>query len=538
MNARQILTPELLAELQAAAGGRVDGVLDALEARLGLPPDDFVALLGERMGYPAYTAAALASGMADFNALGFAEAQARQCCVLRLADGTLCVAVADPFDRAQLNALDARLPGAYQLVLAHRQDITAWLTRQETELRALDPAALGEGSDSEAGSETETLSLASIAEDESPVVRLVHSTLYDALKSNASDIHLESDPQGLSVKYRIDGVLVRVARAAGVTHAEQVISRVKVMAELDIAERRIPQDGRFRAHIQGRDVDFRVSIMPSVHGEDAVLRLLDRKALTGQLATLTLPALGLAGETLERLRRLIRIPYGMCLVTGPTGSGKTTTLYAALTEINSGEDKIITIEDPVEYQLPGILQIPVNEKKGLSFARGLRSILRHDPDKIMVGEIRDAETAQIAIQSALTGHLVLSTVHANNAFDVMSRFRQLGVDDYSFVSAMQGILAQRLLRRLCTHCREPDGSHWRAGPGCGQCRGTGYRGRLVVAELLVFDDRLRELILARAPISALKQAAREQGMASLREAAQGHVMQGETSQEEVDRVVV
>jgi general secretion pathway protein E len=400
----------------------------------------------------------------------------------------------------------------------------------------------------------ENLSLASISADSSPVVKLVHSTVYDALKAGASDIHLETGPGGLAVRYRVDGVLVHVVTLGGAALCEQVISRVKVMSELDIAERRVPQDGRFRLALRGRPIDFRVSVIPSVHGEDAVLRILDKQALTDELQGLRLDALGFEAEVVVRLRRLSELPYGMLLVTGPTGSGKTTTLYAAISETNTGRDKIVTIEDPVEYQLPGVLQIPVNEKKGLTFARGLRSILRHDPDKIMVGEIRDPETAQIAIQSALTGHLVFTTVHANNVFDVLGRFSHMQVDSYALVSALNGILAQRLVRVVCEQCAEavqpapelvgqsglaPDAvSDWtfRTGRGCSHCRGTGYRGRRAIGELLVLNDELREAIVARAPARRLKELALAGGSKLIRAAALELVQRGVTTLQEANRV--
>jgi general secretion pathway protein E len=386
------------------------------------------------------------------------------------------------------------------------------------------------------------------------VVKLVHSTLYDALKMSASDIHLETRATGLSIKYRIDGVLTSVGALEGTELAEQVLSRIKVMSELDIAERRIPQDGRFKVSVRGREVDFRVSIMPSIFGEDAVLRALDKQQLSDQIKGLCLDNLGFDAQAIATLRRLASEPYGMMLVTGPTGSGKTTTLYAAITEINRGQDKIITIEDPVEYQLPGVLQIPVNEKKGLTFARGLRSILRHDPDKIMVGEIRDPETAQIAVQSALTGHLVFTTVHANNVFDVLGRFMHMGVDPYSFVSALNGILAQRLVRLNCPHCSavdHPDAAlladsgidaeqaadvNFHSGRGCGQCRGTGFKGRKAIAEMLFLNDEIRELITAREPVRRIKEAARRNGTRFLREAAVDLVRHGETTLQEINRV--
>ena len=414
----------------------------------------------------------------------------------------------------------------------------------------------GRGGNAAAAAGLEDLSLRAIGEGTSVVVKLVHSTLYDALKSGVSDIHMECQSGGLVIKYRLDGTLMQVGAIEGRELAEQVLSRLKVMSELDIAERRIPQDGRFRVRALGREVDFRVSIMPSIHGEDAVVRVLDKRSLADQASGLRLDVLGFDEPTLLAFRRMTRDPYGLLLVTGPTGSGKTTTLYAALSEINHGHDKIITIEDPVEYQLPGVLQIPVNEKKGLTFARGLRSILRHDPDRIMVGEIRDPETAQIAIQAALTGHLVLSTVHANNVFDVIGRFTHMEVDPYSFVSALTGVLAQRLVRLNCRHCSEAvtiaapalcasnieqhatEGRTLTAGRGCGLCRGTGYKGRRAVGELLTLDDTLRELIVARAPVRQIKDAARRNGTRMLRDVAVDLFLQGHTTLDEVNRVTL
>jgi general secretion pathway protein E len=400
------------------------------------------------------------------------------------------------------------------------------------------------------------LSLAAINAHASPVVKLVDSTLFDALAAGASDIHLECGPDGMHIKYRLDGVLSPVGSAAGADMAEQVISRIKVMAELDIAERRVPQDGRFKVAKSGREIDFRVSIMPSVFGEDAVLRILDKQGLADATRGITLTSLGFGERDRGVIRDLASAPYGMLLVTGPTGSGKTTTLYAAIGEVNDGEHKFITIEDPVEYQLPGVVQIPVNEKKGLTFARGLRSILRHDPDRIMVGEIRDTETAQIAVQSALTGHLVFTTVHANSVFDVIGRFLHMGVDAYSFVSALNGILAQRLVRLNCGQCAAPvtpdalllersglggagaAGYDFRAGAGCAHCRGTGYRGRRAITEILVLDDALREMVIAREPVRRLKEAARARGARSLRDAGLALVRSGETSLAELNRVTL
>lgn len=396
------------------------------------------------------------------------------------------------------------------------------------------------------------LTLTSIQGESSPAVRLIDSTVFDALRLEASDIHIESLPQGMVIKFRIDGVLNKIAAVNNTSLAEQAIARIKVLAELDIGEKRIPQDGRFRVASRGRDIDIRVSIMPSIHGEDAVLRVLDKKAVMDSVQRLTLDSLGFDGQTIQLLRRLAAEPYGMMLVTGPTGSGKTTTLYAALTEINRGEDKVITIEDPVEYQLPGVLQIPVNEKKGLTFAVGLRSILRHDPDKILVGEIRDPETAQIAVQSALTGHMVFTSVHANNTFDVIGRFMHMGVDPYNFVSSLTGVVAQRLVRQNCPHCvdrvqvsaelldesgiRDPENYAFSAGSGCPQCRNTGYKGRRAIAEVLRLTDEIREMIVARAPIRALKEQARLQGTRFLRDVALELVKHGHSTLQEVNRV--
>ena len=539
------------ARTQAAASKR--RAIAVLEEMTQLDQTDFLAWLGQASHYRVASMSELHDWQPDFEVLSFADCLKRECLPLRTADGQLLLVIADPFAQGLREWAWAQISQPFAFCIAHHSDIQAYFARQEETQRAMEswlqPAEMQAASE-----DGEIISLQSIAEDASPVVRLVHSTLYNALKTGVSDIHLETTASGLVIKYRIDGVLSQTGAIQGQETAEQVISRLKVMSELDIAERRIPQDGRFKLLVQGRAVDFRVSIMPSIHGEDAVLRILDKQSLTDQLSGLRLDTLGFDEATLVTLRRLSREPYGMLLVTGPTGSGKTTTLYAAISEINNGHDKIITIEDPVEYQLPGILQIPVNEKKGLTFARGLRSILRHDPDKIMVGEIRDPETAQIAIQSALTGHLVFTTVHANNVFDVLGRFLHMGVDVYSFVSALNGILAQRLVRLNCPHCAVaeiPDpqlledsglsaeqvtGFNFSAGRGCGQCRGTGYRGRKSIAEVLLLNDELRELIIGRQPIRVIKDAAVRQNTRFLRQAALDLVRNGETTLQEINRV--
>jgi general secretion pathway protein E len=546
--------PKLLEQARGLARHGRRSVVEALEELAGMAPADFVAALGATVRRRSLAMADLRELSPAFDVVPFNETIGRDCLLLRGKDGALCLVVGDPFNAALLSWAELRVPERFEVCVAHRADIAAWQSRYEDNLRVIDTvlpeAAAGHGS-SEA---VEELSFRGITEDTSPVVRLVNSTVYDALRTEASDIHLESNLTGMVIKYRVDGVLTAVGSVGSVELAEQIISRIKVMSELDIAERRVPQDGRFRVSIRGREVDLRVSVMPSIHGEDAVLRILDKQSLTDQIKGLQLTNLGFDERIAALLRRLANEPYGMLLVTGPTGSGKTTTLYAAISEINHGRDKIVTIEDPVEYQLPGVLQIPVNEKKGLTFARGLRSILRHDPDKIMVGEIRDPETAQIAIQSALTGHLVFTTVHANNVFDVLGRFMHMGVDPYSFVSALNGVLAQRLVRVNCPHCVADDvpdarlladsgladvdvsGFRFRAGRGCGVCRGSGYKGRKAIAEVLHLTDAIRELIVARAPIRQIKEAARANGTHFLRESALDLVRLGETTLTEINRV--
>ena len=469
----------------------------------------------------------MSAGEPAFDAIPFAEATRRGCVALRAADGMLLVVLGDPFDLDTQDWIEERLREPFGYRVAHRPDVAAYLSQQETQLRAMDGLSKEMAQTGTRADGTQEISFESAAGADSAVVRLVTSTLYDALKAGASDVHLECTGAGLTIKYRIDGVLTAAGSMPGSEFAEQVISRIKVMSELDIAERRVPQDGRFKARRDGREIDFRVSVMPSVFGEDAVLRILDRKALSDQLCGLTLDSLGFESNLKTELRRLSTEPYGMLLVTGPTGSGKTTSLYAVITEVNKGLDKIITIEDPVEYQLPGVLQIPVNEQKGLGFARGLRSILRHDPDRIMVGEIRDPETAEIAVQSALTGHLVYTTVHANNAIDVLGRFQHMGVDAYNLVSALNGVLAQRLVRVICRQCESK---------GCAACRGTGFKGRTAIGELLVLNDEIREMIVARAPARKLKEAARAAGTVPLRDAAMRLVNSGETTLEEINRV--
>jgi general secretion pathway protein E len=546
---------EAIAAATATAAANRTRAIDVLESRLALPPAEFIALVGKTVRLPVLTMDELHGLTPDYSALPFAQASLHECVPLRDAAGELLVAIGDPFDAALRAWAESAFAEEFDWRLAHPADLRAFLARQEESMRAMD-SVLG-GAQGAAGGEAdgvELLSIASISEGDSPVVKLVSSTIYDALRANTSDIHIETGIGGLTIKYRLDGVLATIGTIQGIDLAEQVLSRIKVMAELDISERRVPQDGRFKVLVKGRAVDFRVSIMPSIHGEDAVLRILDKQTLTGEQQVLRLDALGFDAQVMGRIRALAKKPYGMLLVTGPTGSGKSTTLYAALNEINSGQDKIITIEDPVEYQLAGVLQIPVNEKKGLTFSRGLRSILRHDPDIILIGEMRDPETAQIAVQAALTGHLVFSTVHANNVFDVISRSMHMGIEPYSFVSALNGIVAQRLMRKTCTACavdQEPDDELlaasgltrettgdfiFRVGRGCGRCRGTGYSGRKAIAEILLVDDEMREMILRGEPVRKLREAAARNGTRTLRDSALDSVRKGETTLLEINRV--
>ena len=468
----------------------------------------------------------------------------------------LVIVVSDPTDLPMIDELSALLGTPLKVTVGAPSAIQSMLQKSESSQRVLEEATesftLQILREDENGDEN--LTVERLTSDISPIIRLVDSTVFTAIQRRASDIHIETQDDAVHVKYRIDGVLQAAMRPIDKRFHGPIISRIKVMAELDIAEKRVPQDGRFRLRIRGKTIDFRVSIMPSVHGEDAVIRILDKESLSEQFTELRLDILGFPEDELRRFRKYIREPYGMVLVTGPTGSGKTTTLYGALSEIKSVEDKIITIEDPVEYQLRGITQIPINEKKGLTFARGLRSILRHDPDKIMVGEIRDAETAQIAINSALTGHLVFTTVHANNVIDVLGRFLNIGVEPYQFVSALNCVLAQRLVRLTCTHCRrrqkvteemliesglDPSLATTHAfyeGAGCIECGGTGYKGRTAICELLDLSDPIREMILGRRPNSEIKRVAREEGMRFLRESAVHEVMNGRTTLREINKV--
>ena len=470
---------------------------------------------------------------------------------------TIQIAIADPSDIEAIDSIESFLGMKVEVFAASKRSIHEALRKGETALQVLKDATEGfvmQVVEEEGAEEEEVISVEKLADQDGSIIKLVNSIIFTAVQKRASDVHIESKADGVIIKYRIDGVLSEAMEPISKKFQAPIISRVKVVSDLDIAERRVPQDGRFRLKIKDKTIDFRVSIMPSIFGEDAVIRILDKEMITQAFSELRLDILGFSAEVLERFKRYIVQPYGMVLVTGPTGSGKTTTLYAALTEIKSPEDKIVTIEDPVEYQIDGITQVPVNEKKGLTFARGLRSILRHDPDKIMVGEIRDPETAQIAIQSALTGHLVFTTVHANNVFDVIGRFLHMQVDPYSFISALNCILAQRLVRLLCPVCKSE--VHYHANDllesgldpekhqnqvfyevkGCSECNFTGYQGRTAIAELLELSDEIREMILERRPLSEVKKRAKEEGIISLREVGMAKVLAGVTSLQELNKV--
>lgn len=476
----------------------------------------------------------------------------------RIEGDDLHVVASDPFNLSLVDVLERLSKMQVRLNLSSARAIAAALKRSEGTAEVLkglsEDFKISIVKENDEGKE-EYVSLETVGADAgSPVVTLINTVMLAAIQKRASDVHIEIYEKGISVKYRIDGVLYQATETLDRRHHSALVSRLKVMAELDIAEKRVPQDGRFKLRFGKRDIDFRVSILPSVFGEDVVIRILDKSSVTDGVRDLRLESLGIVPATMKAFRRAVREPYGLVLITGPTGSGKTTTLYAALGELDAGEEKIITIEDPVEYQLDGIVQIPVNEKKGLTFAKGLRSILRHDPDKIMVGEIRDSETAQIAVQSALTGHLVFTTVHANNAFDVIGRFSHMGLDVYNFVSALNCVMAQRLIRTLCPQCKQVarvDGdmlelsgldpvryaNHaWYEGRGCEHCSGTGYRGRAAITEFLALTPSMRQMIIDRRPAAELQSAAVADGMTTLRQSAMARALTGDTTLKEINRV--
>ena len=472
---------------------------------------------------------------------------------LREEGESLVIAVGEPARYRELDELERGLGRPLVIEVAAPFQIEEILARNRTSSFLLDKASEELKLEIISDDDGENEDLEATSETSSPIIKLVHSLLVNGIERRASDIHVETKEEQVLLKYRIDGVLYAAMDPVDRQHHSMIVSRLKVMAELDVAEKRVPQDGRFKLKIGGRHIDFRVSIMPSIYGEDVVVRILDKESISEQFSDLRLDVLGFPDDEMKRFRKFIREPYGMVLVTGPTGSGKTTTLYAALSEIASPEEKIVTVEDPVEYRIPHITQVPVNEKKGLTFARGLRSILRHDPDTIMVGEVRDAETAQIAVQAALTGHLVFTTVHANNAFDVIGRFLHMGVEPHNFVSALNCVMAQRLVRSVCEGCRDkisidPDeldlsglddadrNRDFFVGRGCYQCHGTGFHGRTAVCELLSLNDRLRELILEQRSTTELKRAAREEGMISIRDHALEKVFSGVTTLAEINKV--
>lgn len=531
----------LILELATLSGCTPEQIAQVSEAALGVSYFPMQTL----MGHPP-----------EFSQISFTDCVNRAIYPLQLAEDCYFV-VADPWDDQNLQWLSNRIGCYPTLAWGTKSEILAALDHAQHRIKASSELTTGSSDLHMSGTDTSrnVISIETIERSASPIVRFVDAAIYDAWKSGASDIHFECDRAGVRVKLRLDGVLVPASELPDRIRAEEVISRIKVLAQLDIAERRIPQDGRFRIELGERELDFRVSIMPSIFGEDAVIRLLDKTQLRGDAQEISLVSLGLDTDAITRIRNLAKRPHGMLLVTGPTGSGKTTTLYAALSEIRTGQEKIITIEDPVEYELPGVLQIPVNEKKGLTFSQGLRSILRHDPDKILVGEIRDAETAEIAVQAALTGHLVFTTVHANSVFDVISRFVHMNIDLYSLMSALIGVVAQRLIRCNCPVCTEPDELSVELierfklhhidldqvriarGRGCEHCRNTGYKGRHAIAEVLPFDDTLRALVLSRADLREIKQHALMIGVRPLGIRALDLVASGATTIEEIDRVV-
>ena len=553
---RGMVSPELIDALLLQAGEARQS-LSAYLIDHGLVTEDALAeALAEQYGLPFDPLKDFRVDLEEFKQMSAEWMHRHPFIPFSDTEGVLTLAIPNPQDLRALDALELLLGREFRIVVSTKTAIDEALRQSESNSQVITriqeefkPILIRENEQGD-----EVLSLEKISKDQSPVVKLVDTIVLTALQKRASDIHIEVSERAVEVKYRIDGVLYPAMDPLDVKFHAPLVSRLKIMSDLDIAERRVPQDGRFKMRLDQRKVDFRVSVLPSAFGESVVIRVLEKEDISAEKGALNLERLGFNAEDLRRFRKASAEPYGMVLVTGPTGSGKTTTLYAAINEINTQQDKIITIEDPVEYQLKGIVQIPVNEKKGLTFARGLRSILRHDPDKIMVGEIRDAETAQIAIQSALTGHLVFSTVHANNAFDVISRFVNMGIEPYNFVSSLNCILAQRLVRAICLVCKapvKPDRAEceesglnydqvkdrmFARGKGCAECNGLGYRGRRAITEFLGLTDPIKEMILARRPSSELRKAAMADGMTSLREAGLDKALRGETTLKEVNRV--
>ena len=534
--------PEALA---MSHNGHID-IITALQKITDTPTLALYEALGDLFEYETIFSADSVPFHPAFDVVSYPDMLRMNCFIFHRHNIPLLALITDPFNQQTISALRLRAKAPIEFCLAPHNILKSILQRHEDAYNLFEPI----DEKKQQRENGDGITLQTISTDLSPAVRTVNSVFYQAYRENASDIHLETTREGIMIRYRMDGILVKINHLDGIETAQHIISRIKVMAELDIAERRIPQDGRLQATIQGNVVNFRVSIMPSIHGEDAVLRILDKQTFAKQVDSLSLDQLGLDDVCIRNLRLLARKPYGMMLMTGPTGSGKTTTLYAILSEIWDGRDKIITIEDPVEYQLNGILQIPVNEKKGLTFSRGLRSILRHDPDKILVGEIRDQSTAEIAVQSALTGHSVFSTVHANNPFDVIGRFTYMGIDLFNFISSLNGVVAQRLVRLICNACKTPTTTqdelllHYAdslkitqsfIGHGCQECRNSGYHGRLAVAEILLLDDNIREMILRRTPIHQIKEYAEKNGMSTIRSRIAAMVQSGNTSLEEFAR---
>lgn len=559
----QRLLGEILVDKKVVTEADVESALAQNKQRIGqqllseqkINSEQLAQALAEQFGLPYVDLSDHTIGKDLFEIIPAGQAYKLHVAPIRKDGETLEVAIDDPLD-LEISERLARISGLrINLVIASRDGIGAALKRSQGTSSLLENVSSDFRLVRESNTgEEELLSLESVGNDSSPVVRLVNTLIMAALQKRASDIHIELGRAGLQVKYRIDGVLYPATETMDSTYHSALITRLKVMSELDIAERQQPQDGRFRLRLENRDIDFRVSILPTLHGEDVVIRILDRAALRDDIEKLSLDALGMSDAEVKKFRRAIQEPYGMVLITGPTGSGKTTTLYAAISELNSGEEKIITIEDPVEYQLDGIVQIPVHNKKNLTFARGLRSILRHDPDKIMVGEIRDTETAEIAVQSALTGHLIFTTVHANNTLDVISRFSHMGIDLGSFVSALNCVLAQRLVRKICPECKQEvkidahdleisgitrklsENQRWYAGKGCDHCSGTGFYGRIAITEFLNLTPGLREMIIARRPPSELDELANSEGRISLRESAINRLLAGDTTLAEINRI--
>ncbi len=556
--AKGFVTQEQVSEVLAKAADRTRRIGELLQAAGLITEENLAEALAEQRGMRYLDLADLRINPKFYEKIPVDLMQRYQFIPIEETDeGVLSVAMTDPNNIPAIDELEMILDRPIDICVSTPSAVQSILKRSGSSEQVLH--AVSEDfkfqivKEQDDGNE-EVLSLDSIEKDESPIIKLMHTTIFDALERRASDIHIESTDKNVLIKYRIDGVLYSATEPIDIKFHSAIVSRIKVMSDLDIAERRVPQDGRFKLRSGGKTIDFRVSILPSAFGEDVVIRILDKESITAGVNTLRLDSLGFDENDLRRFRKSIREPYGMVLVTGPTGSGKTTSLYAAITEINTGEDKMITIEDPVEYQLRGVTQIPVNEKKGLTFARGLRSILRHDPDKIMVGEIRDAETGQIAVQSALTGHLVFTTVHANNAFDVLGRFLNMGIEPYNFVSSLNCILAQRLVRMLCVKCKKQvslsrqeledsainfeqhEQNLFYEAAGCKDCNYTGFRGRKAITEFLDLSDHVREMILEKRPSSEIRKAAIAEGMTTLRQSAIAKVLAGQTTLKEINRV--